>query len=134
MKTKRLKSYQSFVNAGRPYTPVYDVTNNRLLLPNFSKNGGSYTVKNKRRLVISSGTVYNTASLCGVWVCCASCQGFRYRWLYFKNTKYGWFRLWWCDLSTYEKAIISRAYKKQRDSIPIPIAPSRNYEDYAAWL
>jgi hypothetical protein len=132
MRTKKLTTYRQFVKAGRNYLPIVDQCNGLMLLPNFAINGESGAIKHKRRLVITSGAVYNRENLIAVWVACTSCQGFRERWLYwYYNRVTGlWFRLRWYDLTSQMKTAIARAYVKQASKIPMNNPPCKNIQKW----
>lgn len=123
MRTVQLTSYQEFVRLGRNYLPVM-IYPGKLLMPNFATCDNTTAIKHKRRLVVSSGTIYNRNNLCVVWTCSCSCVGFRWRWLYWRgNTRIGWHDLTWD-----EKRRVISAYVKRRENVPFGYAPSRNYE------
>ena len=127
MQTCHLSTYKAFIAAGRPYLPAIDATN-RLMLPNFQTSPNTDAIKHKKRLVITSGVIYNRNQLVVAWSICQSCLGTRWRWLYWR----GQTRITWHALSWDEKRAVIRAYVARQDAIPFFAPPTKNYRQWLA--
>lgn len=127
MNTVKLTTYRQFVAHGRPYIPAMDLRG-RIVLPNFATCDDTTAIKNAKRLVISSGVVYNRGDFCAVWVVSVSRVGYRWRWLYWRGER----RVTWHELTWDEKRKVVAGYARNQSAIPFVYAPTKHFQKWLA--
>lgn len=126
MRTKSLRTYGAFIKAGRPYLPV--VQDGLLVLPNFAVNAHQTGPKSRNRLVITSTVFYNRCEFVALYVSSISCQGFRFRWLYFRRgRRVCWFNLSWDERNRVAAAWFRRAAYGDCEHMKPPTTKIANY-------
>lgn len=130
MRTKKLTTYQQFVDAGRPYLPRF--SGYELLLPNFEINCdslGRSDLKNVRRLAIVTVPIVNWFGFTAVYSGVLSRLGWRERWLYWRvrrvysdlmDDTFTLYRQTWHSLTWEERHHVATNFSKAVNSGKIP--------------
>lgn len=131
MKTRTIDTYDDFKRQGRPYLPRLD--GKLLLVPNIAVNDHQTGYKCKTRLIIETLVFCNRGGFAALYSTVVSCQGWRFRWLYWHEGK----RVTWKKLPfTFQLSVIKAyvRYLRRYPGIVSVKAPTTNWKKFRQYI